>query len=162
MTKLEEAFDRLNSLPPQTHTEVMRGVTLRRRRNGQSVLRLHYSSIPDRDPETENGRKWFRRERKNYSSKSNWDKEQEIDPYECDGERVFGHILGEHYQAVVISDPNWYPKPEWDVAGGFYGKRNTTALLKAYVTSAPIDPVTARRGSQMFTLPRNTTPCSAT
>jgi hypothetical protein len=125
----------------------MRGVTLRRRRNGQSALRLHYSSIPDRDPETENGQKWFRRERKNYSSKSNWDKEQEIDPYTSGGEQVFGHIFGEHYQAVVISDPNWYPKPEWDVVGGFdHGKRNATAMLNAYVTRAPIDSVTGRAG----------------
>ena len=57
MTKLEEAYERLKTMPPQTHTEVMRGVTLRRRRNGQSVLRLHYSSIPERDPETEEGLK---------------------------------------------------------------------------------------------------------
>jgi hypothetical protein len=147
VTNLQEAFDRLKKLPAQTQTEVMRGVSLRKRRNGQSVLRLHYSSIPERDPETEEGQKWFRRERKNYSSKSNWNKEQEIDPYSSGGEQVFGHIFGEHYQVVVISDPNWYPKPEWEPVGGFdHGKRNATALLKAYVTRAKIDPITGKAG----------------
>jgi len=145
MTKLEEALKRINDVPPQTRIEVVRGCTVRRKTTGQSVMTLHYSAIPERDPDTPEGQLWKKRERGLYSSESAWKKEQEIDPHAQGGEAVFGSVLShpDLYKIVVISDPYWRPDPRWDVAFGFdHGKTNATALLKAYITREEIDPRT--------------------
>lgn len=145
MTELELALKKLEDMPPQAPLTVVRGCTIRRTMYGQSVMRLHYSAIPERDPDTKEGAAWKKRERAAYSSEAAWKKEQEIDYLAQGGESVFGAILGnpEYYQQIVISDPNWFPDPRWDVAFGFdHGKTNATCLLKAYITRKTIDPVT--------------------
>jgi len=137
-TPLKIALDKLDGLPPQTRIEVIRGVTVRRTKKNLAVMSLHYSAIPERDPETPAGAIWYERNASAYSSKARWRKEQEMDPYATGGEAVFGSILGneELYQVVVISDPNWYPGPPYmaanpDVVAGFdHGVTNATALLK--------------------------------
>jgi hypothetical protein len=152
-TLLTKALEKLDGLPPQTRIEVIRGVTLRRKKNGLTVMSLHYSAIPERDPETLEGAKWFDRNYSAYSSKPRWKKEQEMDPYATGGEAVFGSILGneELYQVVVISDPNWYPGPPYmaanpDVVAGFdHGITNATALLKGYVPRDTFDPKTGAK-----------------
>src|ERR1035437_3602081 len=110
-TKLQKALSDLEGVPSQTRIEVIRGVTVRRKKNGLTVMSLHYSAIPERDPETLEGARWYERESSGYASKAMWKKEQEMDAYATGGEAVFGSILGneELYQIVVISDPNWYP-----------------------------------------------------
>lgn len=145
MTELQEATHRLNFVPPQTSIEVTTGVTIRRKKNGLTVMRLHYAAVPERNPATEAGQEWYRRERKKYASEARWRKEQEIDAYATGGEAVFGKILSEFYDVVVISDPNWYPDPRWDVIGAFdHGVANATCLLKGYVPRKEIDPKTGK------------------
>jgi hypothetical protein len=110
-----------------------------------TVMSLHYSAIPDRDPETEKGAAWYAKENGGYSSQSMWKKEQEMDAYATGGEAVFGAVLGNPrlYELVVISDPFWYPDPRWDVVAGFdHGVTNATGLLKAYIPREEIDPRT--------------------
>lgn len=145
MTDLERALQTLEDMPPQGPVTVVKGCTIRRTLYGQSIMRLHYSAIPERDPDTEEGAKWKKRERALSSSEAAWKKEQEIDYLAQGGESVFGPILSvpEYYQQIVISDPNWMPDPRWEVAFGFdHGKTNATALLKAYITREEIDPKT--------------------
>jgi hypothetical protein len=116
-------------------------------------MSLHYSAIPERDPETFAGEKWYAENSSRYSSMARWKKEQEMDPYATGGEAVFGSVLGNEalYQVVVISDPNWYPGPPYmaanpDVVGGFdHGVTNATCLLKGYVPKETIDPTTGRK-----------------
>ena len=61
-TVLQTAIRKLDDVPQQTRVEVIRGVTLRRKKNGLTVMSLHYSAIPDRDPETEKGAAWYAKE----------------------------------------------------------------------------------------------------
>ena len=152
-TKLQNALTKLEGVPPQTRMEVIRGVTVRRKKNGLTIMSLHYSAIPDRDPETPKGAKWYEENASRYSSKARWKKEQEMDPYATGGEAVFGSILGneELYQVVVISDPAWYPGPPYmppnpDVVAAFdHGTANATALLKGYVSRETINPLTGAK-----------------
>src|SRR5580698_3902056 len=125
------ALKKLDDVPQQTRVEVTRGVTVRRKKNGLTVMSLHYSAIPDRDPETERGAAWFKKENTGYASQAMWKKEQEMDATATGGEAVFNSVLGNPalYQLVVISDPHWFPDPRWDVVGGFdHGVTNATAL----------------------------------
>jgi hypothetical protein len=147
---LKKALDTLEGVPAQTRVEVIRGVTVRKKKNGLVVMSLHYSAIPERDPETPAGAKWYERESSSYASKAMWKKEQEMDAYATGGEAVFGSILSNHelYETVIISDPNWYPGPPYmaanpDVVAGFdHGVTNATCLLKGYVPKKSFDPRT--------------------
>ena len=136
----------LDEVPEQTRVEVIKGVNIRRKKNGLTVMSIHYSAIPDRDPDTPKGSEWYKKEHRRYSSEAMWKKEQEIDSNATGGEAVFGKILSEFYETIVISDPLWYPDPRWDVVGGFdHGVANATCLLKAYVPREHIDPKTGLR-----------------
>jgi len=144
-TKLKKAFDILRTVPVQSRIQVVKGCSVRRKENGQVIMSLHYSAIPERDPDTPEGAKWKKRARAAYSSEARWKQEQEIDAYAAGGEAVFASILSdpECYRRVVISDPYWQPDPTWDVVFGFdHGKRNATCLLKAYITRPKPDPAT--------------------
>lgn len=148
MTELQTALQKLDDVPDQTRVEVIRGVTLRRKKNGLTVMSLHYSAIPDRDPETEKGAAWYAKENGGYASQSMWKKEQEMDAYATGGEAVFGSVLGNPrlYELVVISDPFWYPDPRWDVVAGFdHGVTNATGLLKCYIPREALDPRTGEK-----------------
>jgi hypothetical protein len=147
-TLLQEAMRRLDDVPPQTPLTVIKGVTVRRKKKGLTVMRLHYSAIPDRDPSTMKGAAWYARERKDYASEARWRKEQEIDANATGGEAVFGTVLSQYYEVVIISDPLWAPEThlgKCDVVGSFdHGVTNATCLLKGYVPTRRIDPVTGR------------------
>ena len=113
------------------------------------MLSIHYSSIPERDPETDKGKQWYEKERARYSSTAMWRKEQEIDAYATGGEAVFGRVLSEYYSTVVISDPNFSPDPRWDVVASFdHGATNATALLKAYIRGSASIP--RRQASDVY------------
>jgi hypothetical protein len=145
-TPLQAAVQKLEDIPDQTPMTVVKGVTVRRKKNGLTVMRIHYSAIPERDPDTESGAKWKKRESAKYSSQARWKKEQEIDPDATGGEAVFGLILEKYYDAVVITDPHWYPDPRWDVVGAFdHGVVNATCLLKAYVPREEFDRRTQKK-----------------
>ena len=135
---MSEAFERaaakVAELDAQVRVEVIPGVFLRKKENGIQVLTIHYSADPARNPDTEEGAEWYKREKRNYSSDSAWKREQEIDDLAGGGERVFANVLDKHFDKVVITDPNWQPDPRWDVVFGFdHGKVNATALEKIYV-----------------------------
>lgn len=145
-TILEEAIRRLDDVPEQTPLTVIKGVTVRRKKSGLTVMRVHYSAIPDRDPDTKKGAEWYRSERKDYASEARWNKEQEIDANATGGEAVFGRILNKFYSVVINSDPHWFPDPRWDVVGGMdHGSTNATCVLKAYIPREQIDPVTGKK-----------------
>ena len=111
-------------------------------------MSLHYSAIPDRDPETEKGAEWFKKENGGYASQAMWKKEQEMDAYATGGEAVFGSVLNNPrlYEMVVESDPYWYPDPRWDVVAAFdHGVANATGLLKAYIPREELDPRTGQK-----------------
>ena len=129
-----QALDEIQALDAQTRIEVMRGVNLRRNERGMPVLSIHYSANPERDPATPVGAEWVKRARSEYSSESDWNREQEIDAYTGGGENVFGKVLGKHFDKVVITDPRWFPDPRWDAVEGFdHGGTNATCLLRAYI-----------------------------
>jgi hypothetical protein len=134
---LADAMGRLESMDPQVRTEVIRGVYLRKKMDKDSdisVLTVHYSANPDRDPLTPQGAEWYRTRKAKYPSESKWNQEQELDATAGGGELVFARALNQFTDKVVITDPDWKPDPRWDVVAGFdYGGTNATAFVKAYV-----------------------------
>lgn len=139
MTSIKEAvkkaLDKTRTLPPQTVVPIMQGLSMRRTKNGISVLRLHYSADPQRDPEINPA--WKKNERKTYTSQAAWDREQEIIDEAGGGELVFAETLIEHWDKIVITDPTWRPDPQWRVVGGFdHGKTTPTVLLRCYLDFA--------------------------
>lgn len=131
---IAEALKRTTELPSQTQVDVVRGMTVRRTKAGIVVGRLHYSCIPDRDPETPEGAKWREAERRKYTSDASWQREMEIVDAAGGGELVFADTLVTHWSKIVITDPRWRPDKRWKVVGGFdHGRRNPTALLRCYI-----------------------------
>ena len=59
------------------------GLTFGRTTNNWAVVHMHYSADPAR------GQKWADVEKAKYTSKADWDKEQEINPYAKDGSLVY-------------------------------------------------------------------------
>ncbi|HEV2962627.1 MAG TPA: hypothetical protein VG649_12430 [Candidatus Angelobacter sp.] len=111
---------------PPTH--LAPGLTQRRTRRGTAVMRVHYSADPERGPE------WVAQERKKYSSKGAWDREQEIIHEAGGGERVFAEVFSQWSEKIIIDSPGFQPSPYWKRIGGFdHGKANPTAALVGYV-----------------------------
>lgn len=128
---LDEAYEQLDEVPSQTYVDIGPGVSIKRKENGVPVLRVHYNAVPERNEFLNPG--WKVQERKKYTA-SGWDREQEIVDEAGGGDKIFASLLSTFAKVIVIKDPNWYPKPEWDVVGGFdHGKTNATTLEKAYI-----------------------------
>ena len=131
-SRAAEVLRELAIMPAQTPVDYGTGVQFRLTQGENLVIRLHYSAIPERDPEQ--APEWKRRERRKYTSQASWDREQEIVDEAGGGERVFADILLNHWDKIVIEDPSWRPDPAWEVFAGFdHGKTNPTALERAYV-----------------------------
>jgi hypothetical protein len=117
------AIDMVSSYSPH-------GVRVRRMPDGRPVYRVHYSADPERDAA------WVERERKKYSSKGAWDREQEIIHEAGGGERVFAEVLARDEEKILI-DPytsGFRPSPHWRMVGGFdHGKANPTGALVACI-----------------------------
>ena len=129
---IDSALKKTKELTPQTRVDIRRGVTVRRTSGGIPVVRLHYSAIPERDPEEHP--EWKKQERKLYSSEAAWQREQEIVDEAGGGELVFAETLINHWNKIVITDPAWRPDPRWRVEAGFdHGKTNPTAFERFYV-----------------------------
>ncbi len=129
IAKLQEALERLKTLPPQTKVDVSTGVQLRRKSNGVPVLTLGYKADPTRrSPE------WYTAERAKYTSQADWDREQEIIDEAGGGERLYAEILTKYFHKIVITDQNWRPGSSWARLPGFdHGKTNPTGALPAYI-----------------------------
>jgi hypothetical protein len=107
--------------------ELVQGLTERRTSNGTCVLRVHYSSDPERRTQ-----EWKDRERRKYLTESAWQAEQEIVFGAGGGERLFAELL-ERWGHKILIDPEtsgFEPSPTWHRFGGFdSGKANPTAAL---------------------------------
>jgi hypothetical protein len=107
-----------------------KGISARRTRTGNLVMRVHYSADPERGPE------WAKTERRKYSSQGAWDREQEIIHEAGGGERLFSEAL-DRWEDRILIDPytsGFRPSPHWRLIGGFdHGKANPTAALVAAV-----------------------------
>ena len=102
----------------------MNGFTTRRTRSGILVARVHYTADPERDST------WVEQEKRKYSSKAAWDREQEIVHDAGGGELVFAEILNRFGHKIIITDPKFEIPPFWPLVAGFdHGKTNPTAVL---------------------------------
>ena len=66
----------------------MKGIAKRTTKLGFNILRLHFSCDPDKDPETEAGKRWYDDARRGMSD-ARWRQEFEIDYGALGGQRVF-------------------------------------------------------------------------
>jgi hypothetical protein len=83
-----------------------KGISTRTTSIGFHVLRLHYSSDPDKDPATEAGRRWYEQARTGMSD-ARWRKEYEIDYGALSGQLVFpGFDPGIHVVEEFKIDPH--------------------------------------------------------
>jgi hypothetical protein len=90
---------------------VTKGISTRTTSLGFHVLRLHYSSDPDKDPATEPGRLWMK-QAKSGMSDARWRKEYEIDYGALSGQLVFPEFdPGIHVVEEFKLDPN-----QWTVS----------------------------------------------
>jgi len=130
-TAAQRALAELEGKERQTRVEIIPGLSLRQTSGEILVARLHYSAIPERNPEI--NPRWKQEERRAYTSQASWDREQEIIDEAGGGELVFADVLVTHWKKIVIEDPYWRPDPGWEVEGGFdHGKTNPTCLIRAY------------------------------
>lgn len=124
----------LEEQPPQTYVELCRGLSVCLKEGGQPVVRLHYSALPSRDPDTPEGNRWLKEQRAKYSAQSSWDREQEIIDAAGGGEMLLAPTLSQFKNAIIIQDEDWLPDPGWECVEGFdHGKTNATCLEKAYL-----------------------------
>ena len=101
-----------------------KGLRRRNTRQGNAVIRIHYSADPERGPA------WVAQERKRYSSQGAWDREQEIIHEAGGGERLFADVLNRWGDKIIIDSSEFQPSPHWKRIGGFdHGKANPTAAL---------------------------------
>ncbi len=83
-----------------------KGISTRTTSLGFHVMRLHYSSDPDKDPDTEAGRLWLA-QAKTGMSDARWKKEFEIDYHSLSGQLVFPEFdPGIHVVEEFKIDPN--------------------------------------------------------
>jgi hypothetical protein len=130
--RMTEALAETRTLAPQRTVEVIPGLQVRRTAGGIPVLRVHYSVLAERDPRL--NPEWRAKERKKYTSRAAWDREQEIIDEAGGGELVFADTLVTHWNRIVITDPKWRPDPKWRVIAGFdHGKTNPTVLERCYL-----------------------------
>jgi len=102
----------------------LKGFTTRRVRSGILVARVHYRADPERDSV------WVEGEKRKYSSKAAWEREQEIVHDAGGGELVFAEILNRYGNKILITDPKFEVPPYWPLIAGFdHGKTNPTAVL---------------------------------
>jgi hypothetical protein len=83
-----------------------RGISTRTTSLGFHVMRLHYAADPDKDPDTEAGRRWLEQAKAGMSD-ARWKKEFEIDYGALSGQLVFpGFDPGIHVVDCFKIDPN--------------------------------------------------------
>lgn len=148
---IDEVYEELNAAPPQTWVDVGPGLTVKFKEDGVPVIRLHYDAIPERNSVLNpvwsasiddrwkkyghlSNDEWKAQNERRKFSMSGWEKEQEINAGAGGGEKLFASTISTFKKYIVITDPDWYPKPYWKVVGGFdHGKTNATTLERAYI-----------------------------
>lgn len=109
-----------------------RGVARFTSASGVPSLRIHYTADPDKDPRTEDGRKWFTKAVAGFPGGyegHRWQQHMEINPVARGGTRVFvdWDILRPHVVIPPIPISEHYA---WGYTSGFdWGVRNNTVWL---------------------------------
>src|SRR5437016_4178568 len=96
---VQDVLTSLRDKPPRTRADIMRGFSVKLKRAGIPVARLHYYAHPDRDPEI--NPRWEIEERGKYSTQAAFDKEQNIMDLAGGGDRVFADILIAHANKII-------------------------------------------------------------
>ena len=112
----------------------MTGIETYRTKSGFKVAKIHYTSDPDKNPATPEGREWLKRALagvKGGISSSSWRKEMEIDFKARSGQKVFEGL--ELMREKIMIDP--FEIPSWqETRGGYdWGKRNPFAYVEGTV-----------------------------
>lgn len=102
------------------------------------ILMLHHTADPDKDPMTEKGAEWVRKEKEG-TSKLQWEKEYEISFTSKSGKLVYGPDFCDYNPNLGYSNPHWVDPYEWDepcelMIGVDFGQRNPTAAVVAVWT----------------------------
>lgn len=109
--------------------ELFRGFKVKKNADGNKIVELHYSADSEKDPETEEGRKWFKDSSSLYAGGVNsplWRREMEIDPKAGAGERVFPDFFEK--EKDIVCDPIT-PDHTYSLYGGFdWGTRNAVSF----------------------------------
>lgn len=79
---------------------IHKGIRKWKHESGITVLRVHYSADPDKDPDTEQGAKWVAEGKKKSPSEEWWNQEQEIDFGARQGARVYHQFKNDDTQIV--------------------------------------------------------------
>src|SRR3990167_6298828 len=108
----------------------MKGVELNKNRSGFTILKIHYTADPNKDPETQTGKLWLNKVLQGIPggiTSAHWRKEMEIDFSALCGTLVFEDYL-KYFDAEIACDP--FEIPEWSdiYASMDYGHRNPTAI----------------------------------
>src|ERR1700694_1769853 len=85
-----------SSIRNDSMSDRSKGLRRRNTRQGNAVIRIHYSADPER------GQAWVAQERKRYSSQGAWDREQEIIHEAGGGERLFADVLNRWGDKIII------------------------------------------------------------
>ena len=107
----------------------MKGIEHYTTKMGLAAIRVHYTADPEKDPATEQGRKWFDEAVAGYVGgvlSSAWREEMEIDWDAAGGELVFP-MMQTHKDKIVVAP---FDVPEdWRLYGSFdYGHRNPASF----------------------------------
>lgn len=96
---------------------------------GFHVMSIHYTADPEKDPATENGRKWFEDQQRGYVGgidSSMWRQEMEIDWDAAGGDLVLPQF--KRHKSSICVDPFVVPE-DWSLYASFdYGHRNPSAF----------------------------------
>jgi hypothetical protein len=110
--------------------DLVRGLQLKRNKDGHAVLRLHYTADPDKDPDTEKGRKWYENSSSQYIGGVNsllWRREMEIDFKAGSGELVFANFTD--LEEKILVNP-FMAGDNYDIYAGMdWGRRNPIAIV---------------------------------
>ncbi|MCP3885144.1 MAG: hypothetical protein GY700_06650, partial [Propionibacteriaceae bacterium] len=108
-----------------TEEEPAKGMLVRRNRNGWCAVRLHYSMVPWRDPDTKEGAAWVEDE-KGSTPAADWEQEYEISFEIYDGTPVYGA----DFKPGFHSAPKIKFREHLPVIRGWdYGYRHPYALI---------------------------------
>jgi len=107
----------------------MKGIEHYMAASGFHVIRLHYTADPQKDPDTQDGAKWFETAPIGYRggiASSAWRREMEIDWDATGGELVFPQL--DPYKSKIVVNPFEIPET-WNLYGSFdYGHRNPSSF----------------------------------
>ena len=107
--------------------EIIKGIKKWKNRNGFTVLMLHYSADPNKDPERL-GVEWFKNEQQG-TTKALWDKEYEIDFTTKAGKLIYGKEYCDFDPSIHLINSFELPEPYELIMALDFGQRNPTCAL---------------------------------